>query len=125
MKDYKPVNWIEHSLYMRIIYTIRDLDRLKEEHDLIIEESPMPPDGQPRGTGTSDPTFSKANKVLRLHDDIVAVESALQSIPEEYRKGLMRNIINRERFPEYADRKTWSKWKRRFIQKVGENLGLL
>ena len=97
MKDYKPVNWIEHSLYMRIIYTIRDYDRLKETHDLLIEESPPPPDGMPRGTVTGDPTYAKALKVERYHDDILAVDRALNMIPEEYRKGVMQNIVKREK----------------------------
>lgn len=125
-KIYQPSQdkWIPHNLYMRIIYIIRDYERLRIQRDDILEESPAPPDGMPRGTGTSDPVFQKTLKLEALSEEVKSIESAINAIPEEYRRGVLDNI-NGVRFPDYADLKTWKVWKRRLIYKVGENLKLL
>lgn len=118
-------NWIPHELYMQIIHIIRDYDRMKSELNDLIEESPAPSDGQPRGTQTSDPTVRKALKVSVTSDKIRAVEKAIASIPEEYQDDILENIKHNKPFPDYGNRKTWSKWKGRLIRNVGINLNYL
>lgn len=126
-KVYQPKTekWIPHNLYMQIIYIIRDYDRLKASIDDKILESPPPPDGMPRGSGTGDPTANRARKLELLMEQIRGIENAIRCIPEEYRQPILDNIKNYTRFPDYADRKTWSRWKGALIRKVGENLNML
>ena len=128
-KIYQPKhnsdNWIPHELYMQIIHIVRDYDGMVERLQDKLEESPAPSDGQPRGTGTSDPTFNKAQKISVLHDRITAIDSAVKMVPEEYREGILDNIRFNKPFPDYASMKTWTRWKGRLIKRIGENLYLL
>lgn len=126
-KIYQPksVKWIPHNRYMQIIYIIRDYDRLKVSINDVIEESPPPPDGMPRGNGTGNPTANKAAKLERVHEELRGIERAINTIPEEYRQSVLNNIQHNIRFPDYADYKTWKTWKRLLVQRVGENLNML
>lgn len=121
----KPDRWIPHNLYMQIIYIIRDYDRLKASQDDVILESPPPPDGMPKGNGTGDPTSSKAFKLAMEHDKVGGIEKAMKTIPPEYLHPILDNINNQTKLPDYADRKTWSRWKGTLIRRVGENLNML
>lgn len=110
---------------MQIIYIIRDYDRLKASQDDLILESPPPPDGMPRGSGTGDPTANKASKIEKVHDEVKAIEKAMNGIPVEYLQPILDNIKEGTRFPDYANYKTWKNYKRILIRKVGENLDML
>ena len=127
MKEYqlkKCDEHIPHSIYMQVIWTIRSYKVIQLRASSIILEQTAP-DGQPRGNGTSNPTEAKAIKrevplkILKALDDAIAI------VPEEYRKGVLRNIINREPFPEYAHPKTYARWKQKYICKVAEEMGLV
>lgn len=109
-------------LYKEILCIIRGHEERLEDYLNKIEESPAPADGQPRGTRISDPTAEKAANLEALHRDIRAYEKALEAIPEEYHKGILDNLIKRKRYPDYANRKTWQKWKRRLVWQVARNL---
>lgn len=126
-KIYQPKcdNWIEHNVYMQIIFIIRDYDRMIEEYRDLLEESPNPPDGQPRGSGTGDPTARKVFKAVNISDKIKAIDKAIEYTPKEYCDPILENIKTGKPFPDYANRKTWTKWKGRFIRIVGENLYLI
>lgn len=108
---------------MRTIYLIRDYDRLKADYIDMIESSPEPGDGQPRGSETSDPTFNLAVKCERILDSILAIESAFECIPKEYRKGIKDNIMYQTRYPDIAGSATWSRYKSKLINRVANNMG--
>lgn len=128
-KIYQPrknnENWIPHTLYMRVICAIRDYDRMVDEYNDKLAESPAPADGMPHSTQIGDPTSRKAFKVETLHDNIVAIDEAVNSVPLEYRQPILDNIKYNVAFPDYANRKTWIKWKGRLIRRAGENLNLI
>lgn len=54
-----------------------------------------------------------------------AVEWAFDQIPEGYRAGIWRNIIYRERFPDYAHLNTWKAWKQKVIYLVAWKAGII
>lgn len=61
---------------------------------------------------------------MTLERDRVAVESALAEVPEEFRDGILDNIlydVPLERLP-YASVNTWSHWRRMFLKAVAENM---
>ena len=61
---------------------------------------------------------------MTLERDRVAVESALAEVPEEFRDGILDNILDNvplERLPYAAD-KTWSHWRLVFLKAVAENM---
>lgn len=61
---------------------------------------------------------------MTLQRDRVAVESALSEVPEEFRAGILDNILDDvplERLP-HAAVNTWSHWRRVFLRAVAENM---
>lgn len=112
-----------HNLYMRMLYLVRDYERIKAERADILCSSPAH-DGQPH-TGLSNPTENKAIKLAMLSQDCEAVEKALQDVPEEYRKGIMDNICYGAPYPYTAHRNTYSYWRTRLLNTVAKNLNIL
>jgi len=107
--------WIPHNLYMSIIYQIRDYDRQKAELDAFRESAD-------RG---HNPTERKGIKIVQMGRTVSAIEHALEDIPKEYRPDVWAHIVNGAPYPDYANIKTWRKYKLLFIRLVGENLGYL
>lgn len=113
------------AAYNLTVWTIRDYCRIKEEAEAILMESPPPPDGQPRGSGTGDEVASKAIRREEFLRKTAAIETALGNIPKEYRGGVWANIVKRKAFPLDADRSTYGRWKSRFIYEVAVRLGIV
>lgn len=97
------------------------LDGLREREE-ILEASAAPPDGQPRGTVTSDPTLSKAVRLTErgLFCDIV--DHALKVVPDEYRAGVKYAAIFGHPYPSWAALKTWQGYQRRFLDQLAADL---
>ena len=126
VRDYQPQKnnqyLLPYSLYRKTLAFIRDYERMRLEYTHIGQESPPPPDGMPRGSSSGNPTERNGIRRAELHDSIKAIEDALDMLPEEYRKGVWRNIIEYKRYPKDADVRTYSRYKQRFIYHVAHNL---
>ena len=116
---------LSRECYKRVIWTIKDYPRRKAQYEAIIESSTPPPDGQPRGTQTGNPTERKALRAAEIGYEINAIEGALEKIPEEYRKGILNFIIYRVPFPTDASEMTYKRWKKRYIYFVAVKLGIV
>lgn len=101
---------------------IRDHNRKVEEYKSIGETSPPPPDGMPRGSATGNPTQRDGVRRAELRVAIDAVNDALTTIPEEYRKGVWDNIVEYKRYPDDAGPRTYRTYKQRFIYHVAHNM---
>ena len=101
---------------------IRDHERKRSEYSALAVESPPPPDGLPRGTASGNPTERSGIRRAELWMAISAVEDALGTIPEEYRKGVWRNIVYYRRYPDDADPSTYRRYKQKFIHQVAHNM---
>ena len=110
--------------YMEAIWFIRGYRRAIDDYEAILEASAAPADGQPHGSGPSDPTFLKASKLAAISAKIKPVEKALERVPPEYRRGILRSIIERERYPDYAHPTTWARWRHRFVYWVAIEAGI-
>lgn len=114
---------LPHNLYMRMLYLVRDYERIRSEREDIINGSP-PADGVPH-SGVGNPTEHKAIKLAMLDRECEAVAKALKSIPEEYRKAIVNNICYGSPYPIFADPETYGRWRRRLIFFTAKNLGLV
>lgn len=110
--------------YMEATWFIRGYRRALDDYEAILEASAAPADGQPHGSGPSDPTFLKASKLVAVSAKIRPVEKALERVPAEYRRGILRGIIERERYPDYAHPNTWALWRHRFVYWVAVEAGI-
>ena len=111
---------LPHNLYMRMLYLVRDYERIRSEREDILNASPAP-DGTPH-SGTGNPTEQKAIKLAGLGDNCSAIEQALRVVPPEYRKGVYDNICYRSPYPTDAGEATYKRWRCRFIYEVAKNL---
>ena len=125
-RDYQPLKnnpyLLPKPLYRMTLAFIRDHERKVSVYNRIGTESPAPSDGQPRGSGTGKPTERDGIRRAELREAIAAVESALQILPEEYRKGVWENITKYRRYPDDAEPRTYRTYKQRFIYHVARNM---
>ncbi len=119
MKDYQSKQYdIPHDEYMQTLWFIRGYYRRESEAEAILEGSPEPPDGMPRGTMTSDTVASKAIHRAKLMDKNKIIDSAAEAIPEPYRRAVWNNVIFRTPYPAFADKSTFSRYRVAFITAV-------
>ena len=129
---------LPHNLYMRVLYIIRDYDRLKEEYQAILHSSPTPriesgydrngrfsAELMPKSGEAADPTEDKGMRLALISDELHAVEQALMMIPAEYRHGVKQNVMYGGWFPQDADGRTYRRWKQRFIYQVAKGMKLV
>ena len=130
MRDYQRTRNNKYVLptpvYHQTIWLIRDYARMVEQMDDILLSTHTPLVGIPRGNrsyGVSE-TVIKAEKRETLRKKTAAIEAALETIPEEYRKPIWDNIQERKAYPLYADKNTFGRWKSRLIYRVAVNAEL-
>lgn len=116
---------LPRELYNQTIWQIRDYHRLKDQAEAILEASPEPSDGRPKGNGTGNTVENKAIRRERLLCTIQIIEESKASVPTEYREGIWNNILFRQPFPEDADRSTYGRHKSKFVYEVAKKLFLL
>lgn len=126
MRDYQPKKnnkyLLPGTLYKLTLQLIRDHERKKTVYNNIPDESKQRSDGMPRGSSMGNPTQNDGIRLAEMKDTIDAVENALAEIPEEYRRGVWENIVRGKRYPDDADRATYSRHKRKFIYNVARNM---
>jgi len=125
-KIYQPKKYGEytlpHNVYMMMNFLIRDYDRLKEQYESDIAYKPPVLDGTPGGNAITKPVENVTMALLNKHKELHAIETALEIIPEEYRRPVLLNITARRRYPPHAAISTYSRYKQAFIYKVAKLL---
>ena len=61
--NYRMPKWVKENVENELRQYYNNLEILEEEENNILDESPAPPDGQPKGNGVGKPTESKAMKL--------------------------------------------------------------
>lgn len=74
--NYKVPKWVKKKIENELYQYWDNQKELLEMQQDILDESPNPPDGQPRGNATSNPTEQKTIK-LRTTRSILAIERKL------------------------------------------------
>lgn len=134
-KIYQPKNnnqyYLPNDVYYATIYFIRGYDRRRMEADAIIEESPAPPDGMPRGSFIGDPVAAKVSRRDKLLAKNRLIDNALETIPIQYRSAILQNILYDTAYPvddiglPLHAKSTWQKYKARVIFDVATSLDLV
>ena len=102
------------EIYHQTQWLIRSYPWKKAAYEAAIGKAVVM-DGQPKGSGTSDPTVRDTEERLKYHDDVTAVEKALEKLPREYRSGIFNAVVYRSSYPDYAGIATWKRWRQRFV----------
>lgn len=112
---------MDRTTYMQTIWFIRRYWDFQEEYEQILEESRT--NTGIRGSGMSNPTAIKAERLANVKQEIDTIENSLKIVPPEYQKGVLLSIVAKRPYPSNAAVRTYKKWKRRFIYAVAVNKG--
>nr|DAG48472.1 MAG TPA: hypothetical protein [Caudoviricetes sp.] len=115
MKDYQPriePYRLEHSVYRRVLAVARDYERMVRDYRDSLYTAPS--------------TGLRARRREQLARDIDAVERALGTVPEEYRKAVMYKLT-RDVWPRgtVTEQRTLYRWRARCLYALAINLGLI
>ena len=107
MKDYQIVTErsmkLPDCVYHQCLWIVRDMDRLNEV------------------AGSEYVSL----EVTVARERIRCISSALESVPVEFRAGILENIVKRgSGFGAFASNNTWRRWKQIFLYTFARNLGL-
>lgn len=116
---------IPPNIRRQILYLVRDYDRMVEEAEAILSEGMLPADGMPHGNSRSDEVLRKAAKRESLLRKISAIDRAFDLIPQEYRSAVRANLMYRTRYPDYADRTTFWRYRARFFYHLAQMLNMI
>ncbi len=129
MRDYqrkKSKYKLPGTTYKQTLNIIRDYDRMKDEADKILKESPPPPDGQPKGQGhNSSDVERKVLRRIKYIEKINIIDKAKEKIPTEYMTGVWNNIVHDIPYPCDAHKRTYSNYKYKFIYAIAKELFIL
>ena len=121
-KTHIPLNY---NLHQEMIYFTRQYKSKLEEYENLLDSSikGISYDGLPKGTDISKPTETIAMRRSKIEEDIIAIEDALFAIPEYYRDGVLNHILYEKKWPDGAEKRTWTTYQGRFLYALAENLG--
>lgn len=126
MRDYQRKKnnpyMLPTTIYRQVVWIVRDFDRMCDEYDDMIWDSPEPPDGQPRGANIGKPTEREAVKRALLAERINAVEQSLKVVPEKYREAVLLNVQYCKKYPKDYSRNTYGKWRARFLFEIAKKM---
>lgn len=74
------------NTYRETLYIVKDYHNLLRQREQILYSSPDPPDGMPGGSGTSDPTYTKAAVLVTVERKIEAIEQTISKLRGKYSK---------------------------------------
>ena len=131
--DREVYRYIEHEMYHYREYK-KELMEYEEE---VLEGSPEPPDGMPKGNGTSNPTENKALKLVtpkgyrEMEKTISSIDTALNLLSERHKK-IFEMVYLRKRRDYYGisddlhiSFRTFQYAKKELILTVGRELGAI
>ena len=115
------------------------MKELEELRDDTINESPLPPDGMPRGTETSDPTFNKTMKLLtckrinQMYKTTYVIGNVVWSLPPDKQRLIkLKYWTNPQEYTNtgiaiqlHIDRATYFRWLNDILELIGRDMGLI
>ena len=132
---------IDRAVYKYIEYELHHYEQYKEEiraeREAILEASPSPADGMPRGNGTGNPTENKGMRLvestamLSMQKIIRAADNAIRQLnPIHEQIFKMYFVQGRKDRYKMCDElhisiETFKRYKRAIICRVGQELGIL
>ena len=138
VKRSNPYHIENRNTYRETLYIVKDYHNLLKQREQILIESPAPPDGMPRASGTSDPTFSKASVLATVNTKIEAIEQTISTLRGKYADTCTGEPFDAyESFLDYAvfcyyrsrperdaapSYKTWRRYRAEFIWNVAKKL---
>ena len=121
---------LPETVYRQALWAVKDISRLKDELNRAVENidnihSPSFFNESVAKGVYSDTTAKKADRLITITNRIDSIEAALFSVPEKYRQGLRKKLMEGGSFGDQFHPNTWKKWQQVYIYHVAKNLGLI
>lgn len=114
------------TAYNRTISTIRDYPRMVYELEQLKRDAGCLKgtnyDAMPKGSSGGSGLDAKIAEIVDLEREVQKMQDIIDTIPEEFRKGIMDNIIYRVGFPHIPSRATWYREKSKFILRFAKEM---
>lgn len=114
------------TAYNRTISTIRDYPRMVYELEQLKRDAGCLKgakyDGMPKGASGGSGLDTKIAEIVDLEREVQKMQAIIDTIPEEFRKGIMDNIIHRMGFPHVPSRATWYREKSKFVLRFAKEM---
>lgn len=124
MRDYQrkaeSEYYLPYSLYRRVIFFVKDYDRMTAEKNRITVTSVSKNENE-KNNKNIEKAEGSLLKLKEIDRDIEIIKQSLSKIPEEYREGVFDNLrygIIPAKVP--AHRNTLGKYKKRFLYFVAQ-----
>ena len=115
---------LPREVYYRCLWTVRDVTRLRQLADTASIVT-----GSVSGSldREDDDTYMILSErvVRQAASDVRCIQSALEHVPDVYRKGIMDNIVMRIPFDDLAHPNTWKRWKLVFLYELARELNYI
>jgi RinA family phage transcriptional activator len=116
--------------------TLSDIANLRDD---LLNESPSPPDGMPRGSTTSDPTFKRATRLITCRRlevmcrTVEGIAAALDRLPPEKIKLVeLKYWVNPQTLTDIGiaqkldcGQNTYYRWRNELCRDIARELGML
>lgn len=129
MSEYYPKYLSMRTVRAKLVIDfIRNYDSFVEEAENMLSlNMGIKTDGQPHGTGYTDPVAITAEHREKIIEEITAIEEGIKVVPEEYRTVVWRWVkdgIPLYKIPgAYASDRTFGEYKKRFVTEVARRKG--
>ena len=114
------------TAYNRTICTIRDYPRMVYELEQLKRDAgclrASSYDDMPKGASGGSGLDAKIAEIVDLEREVQKMQAIIDTIPEEFRKGIMDNILYRVGFPHIPSRATWYREKSKFILRFAKEM---
>lgn len=130
MKIYSPKKGqyaLPNSIYYRVVYLVKDYPRLVIEADALIDATPpqteTPEIQRQRNLRATETTNIKYSMMMK---DVRDIEEALkEAVPPDARDAIMKSIISGTSYPLDKDRRTYARYKQRFLYELAKRKHLI
>ena len=132
--DKKVYNYIDYEL-SNYKYYEQKIEELKKE---IIDSSPNPPDGQPKGNMTTNPTLDKVIKlttpmaIYRMEYNQECIKRALEKLDNYHNEFFEKNYIENNGnnkigvcYELHISERTYYRMRNKIVEFAGKELGLI
>lgn len=131
---------LDKKVYKYIDYELQHYEDNKKEleklRDEILEASPLPSDGQPRGNSTGNPTEQKAIKLLssvallKIEKTINSIDKVYEQLNDDYKKFFDWNYKKRAGVVKTCieiniSERTYYNMRDKIVYNVGAEMGLI
>lgn len=113
-KDYRGKYKLTHEEYIATKRIVANYASLIDEYNSTLHASATN-DGQPHGSGISDTTGQKAIKLAEMSKKIIAVNRAIDKLPQEYKMPIFEHLAYKKPYTVEASKSTLRRWQYRFI----------